>query len=137
MIDQSLLPDKRSSLIRLAVADLEKCERNPRYVINMDSWIISGETTCSVCLAGSIMAQTLNMDDRKTCLLNSLLSSEYSKVDIKKFCFLNSLRYDLKYGYHRNSEQFKKELLEIAARFEADPVKDTETWHDRTPTQTI
>lgn len=128
MIDQSLLPDKRSSLIRLAVADLEKCERDPRYVIDMGSWIISVETTCSVCLAGSIMAQTLNMDDRKTFLHSSLMGSVYSKVAIKKFCFLNSLRYDLKYGYHGNSEQFKKELLEIAARFEADPDLDEKEW---------
>ena len=59
------LPDKPSELIRLALADLEKVERDPRYKINMGSWhnVIespsTGRPVCAVCLAGAVMAGAL------------------------------------------------------------------------------
>lgn len=57
------LPDKPSELIRLALKDLRKTERQFwKYKIDMDIWH-SGKTStlsrCSVCLAGAVMAQTL------------------------------------------------------------------------------
>lgn len=70
------LPNKPSKLIRLALKDLEKVERQPdKYTINMSRWHIppnefrdpqqddfrnaEERRTCSVCLAGSVMAGTL------------------------------------------------------------------------------
>lgn len=44
-----------SGLIRLALADLRKCEQSPKYKINMDDWHVPN-SRCSVCLAGSVMA---------------------------------------------------------------------------------
>ncbi len=56
-------PKKLSRLIRLALADLAKVERSKKYVVDMTwSWHSpqpSGK--CAVCLAGSVMAKTLNV----------------------------------------------------------------------------
>ena len=58
----SSLPDKPSALIRLALDDLAKCEQDPRYTINMCAWHFPhGDGNCSVCLAGAVMAQHLNI----------------------------------------------------------------------------
>ena len=56
------LPEKPSELIRLALHDLELCEQNDRYAINMDRWHVPSENKCYVCLAGSVMAKSLNAD---------------------------------------------------------------------------
>ena len=55
----SELPDKPSELIRLALADLRKCEADPRYLIDMAQWHrpVTSEL-CHVCLAGAVMART-------------------------------------------------------------------------------
>ena len=58
------LPDKPSAVIRLAVDDLEKCEGDERYGIDMSEWhlptYMNGK--CMVCLAGAVMSQTLGFD---------------------------------------------------------------------------
>lgn len=78
------LPDKPSELIRVALVDLEKCEADPRYLINMGSWHSPTCDTddcescardrkaankpngrCYVCLAGAVMAQSLDTSPRK------------------------------------------------------------------------
>lgn len=56
------LPDKPSDLIDLALGDLEKCEAAPdRFKVNMGEWCRqkSGDRRCEVCLAGSVLTQTL------------------------------------------------------------------------------
>lgn len=70
------LPEKPSALIRVALADMAKCEASENYEINMGSWhdadsdrafwsYEAAEKTeyepCEVCFAGSIMAQTLEV----------------------------------------------------------------------------
>lgn len=55
-----MLPRTPSRLIRLALADLAKCEEDPRYVVNMTTWHDgSTDELCEVCLAGAVMAQTI------------------------------------------------------------------------------
>ena len=58
------LPDKLSCLLRLSVADAQRCEADPQYVLNMLLWhqTRAGEPRCQVCMAGAIMAQTLGTD---------------------------------------------------------------------------
>jgi hypothetical protein len=58
------LPDTLSGLLRLAVADAQKCANDPRYVLQMGSWHEPGLKRCSVCMAGAVMAQSLNADPR-------------------------------------------------------------------------
>lgn len=55
-----ILPRIPSDLIELALADLVKCERSPKYEIDMGQWYTPHEDgSCVVCLAGSVMAQNL------------------------------------------------------------------------------
>lgn len=50
---------KPSKLIEIALADLEKCERSKKYIIDMTHWFISNHA-CQVCMAGAVMAQSLS-----------------------------------------------------------------------------
>jgi len=62
------LPEKLSDLIELALADLEKVEKNWRYKVNMSKWHrpIWNKwylpNMCEVCFAGAVMAGTLGVD---------------------------------------------------------------------------
>ena len=63
----STLPNKPSELIRLALADLEACENDEHYQIDMYHWhkpFNDNHTGiyCAVCLAGSVIAKTLGTD---------------------------------------------------------------------------
>ena len=52
------LPDKPSDLAELALRDMRKAIKSPRYHIHMGGWHIPNET-CAVCAAGAVMAFTL------------------------------------------------------------------------------
>lgn len=57
------LPDKPSELIRVAMGDLRKIEQDKRYRVRMEEWhsgITEDHGRCTVCLAGSVMAKTLD-----------------------------------------------------------------------------
>ena len=59
------LPNKLSDLLELALSDLEKCHKDKRYKLNMDTWHaknnFNNEKLCRVCMAGAVMAKTLNV----------------------------------------------------------------------------
>lgn len=54
------LPDKPSQLIRVALRDLEKCERSRLYHVDMLDWH-RPNGHCRVCLAGAVMAKSLGV----------------------------------------------------------------------------
>lgn len=82
------LPDKPSELIRLALGDMKKCEADPKYTINMDRWHdLLLEGLCAVCLAGSVMAQTLHEK-----WWRSLNLSEFDDNTALKLSALNDFR---------------------------------------------
>lgn len=62
---KKVLPDKPSELLILAMQDLEWVEGNKDYIIDMDNWHRPvdwvGGKVCEVCLAGSVMARTLEI----------------------------------------------------------------------------
>ena len=62
------LPDKLSDLFTVALDDLERCIADPRYEINMRDWISLNTSTkkCEVCMAGAVMAKTLDITMRNT-----------------------------------------------------------------------
>ncbi len=65
MTKSTELPNKLSALIRVALADLRKCEEDPKYVIFMEDWHVPQDNgVCAVCLAGAVMAKSLNADVR-------------------------------------------------------------------------
>lgn len=55
----SKLPDKPSELIRMAIDDLEKVEADTKYSVRMGVWHSPSLDSCEVCLAGAVMAKTL------------------------------------------------------------------------------
>ena len=56
------LPDTLSGLIRVALVDLCKCEKDDKYDIFMEDWHTPQDSgICEVCLAGAVMAQTLDI----------------------------------------------------------------------------
>ena len=63
-MNKSQLPDKPSELIRLAIKDMKSCARSSKFEIEMDECYYEKSLTsgkCSVCLAGSVMAQSLSV----------------------------------------------------------------------------
>lgn len=81
-----MLPDKPSELIKLALNDLEKAEKSSDYVIDMSQWKSLSKNTgkCSVCLAGSVMAGTLQvpvwMEVHDPEVINGLSDSDIFKL---------------------------------------------------------
>lgn len=91
-----LLPRRLSDLLELAIEDLEKCEANGRYDIDMGHWHLPLRDGCAVCLAGGIMAQTMGVDVKtkvrypwhrwpdyiaaRMCALNSLREGEIARA---------------------------------------------------------
>lgn len=57
------LPTKPSELIRLALSDLRAIEQDPRYRVDMEHlWHSRAYSSCTVCLAGAVMANHLSAD---------------------------------------------------------------------------
>ena len=56
------VPERLSDLIRMALADLNNIEVNPNYIVDMLEWHRKDDDSpiCRVCLAGSVMANTLD-----------------------------------------------------------------------------
>lgn len=63
---ETLLPDKPSELIRVALADLAKVERSKKYRVEMGTWHEPVDGVCEVCLAGAVMAKTLKSYPNET-----------------------------------------------------------------------
>ena len=66
MFEAIRLPDKPSDLIEVALGDLEKAELSPHYAVEMSDWHNPEEDECNVCLAGSVMAFSLNANPLST-----------------------------------------------------------------------
>lgn len=130
-----VLPDKPSELIRLAVKDLTICEQMPEtYKINMGDWHdrMYGDNKCHVCLAGSVMAQTLGANPNRI-----IYPSETDHRDklraLSDFAFGDiegGIRYLSLTGkveppkmaaisnYAADPKQFKADMLTLAQKFE-------------------
>ncbi len=79
------LPNKASDLIDLALHDLELCERNSKYKINMQNWHkLKDDNLCHVCLAGSVIAQTLKYP-MKTVLPCHIINYELELLTLDRF----------------------------------------------------
>ena len=139
----STLPEKPSELIRLALHDLELCEQDNRYIIDMDTWHTPYEgynndllrNKCLVCLAGSVIAKSLNAD---ACI--DLVPCDYNhKTEMKLFALEYFRRGDIYDGielllpgsfehmefdnlsgyrdvipYEENPTKFKQQMHELA-----------------------
>ncbi len=78
---QGKLPGRPSELIRVALGDLKKVERQKKkFKIDMDTWV-KPNGKCSVCMAGSVMVGTLKMDieSAKRGVVEQERDDEYSE----------------------------------------------------------
>lgn len=82
-----------SACIRAALIDLEKCERDPRYNVDMGLWHVppsrfSVPNACAVCFAGSVMAQTFGVNH-----LMSFYPGDFSVEHAERFRALDHVRF--------------------------------------------
>lgn len=78
------LPNKPSALLQLALDDLERCEKDPHYEIYMGEWHSPGDKHCLVCMAGAVIAKTLECDrfnEVTPCLLDHDNSQKLRAID--------------------------------------------------------
>lgn len=135
------LPSLPSALLRLALNDLEKCELDPRYRINMNFWHVPKQgAPCVICLAGSILAKTINLPINQECSVWDEEDQSITKDNKNKLSAVNQLRLgnigialaklnlsrleELLYfidicPYEINSNQFKADLWKLVALLES------------------
>jgi hypothetical protein len=90
-----------SGLIRIALADLIECEKDPRYRIDMDDWHVPN-SHCAVCLAGAVMAKTIKLPISQTVTFFDYHDNNDHRIDTldqvfspllaQQFVFLDSIR---------------------------------------------
>ena len=92
------LPDKLSDLLELALDDLETTEKDPAYEINMLYWheLDEVDNTCRVCLAGAVLAQTLEVPVSFNYLRYRPEPDLEDKMDAINFVRLGFVDYALK-----------------------------------------
>lgn len=84
------LPDDPGELLNLALDDLEACEQDPAYEIDMWVWHVPsrlGSGLCYVCLAGSVIAQHSDASISK-----SLSPCDFDDDTRKKLMAVNRIR---------------------------------------------
>lgn len=136
-MSENKLPNKPSALIRLALKDLSKVEKDRRYKVNMYSWHVPSKLTkrCSVCLAGSVMAKSLGAIRSTECApsnfeeTNKLRAIDYFRTGNISWG-ASRLGFDISHPadqdivvsvttYEVDPVQFKKDMLKIATTFES------------------
>lgn len=98
------LPDKPSKLIRVALEDLEACERDDRYVIDMAEWHTKYSGKCHVCLAGSVMSNRLhtpvNVDSGPFAFNDELMWKLVALNEFRRGCVSEGL---FRLGYYQQA----------------------------------
>ncbi len=127
-----MLPDKLSDLLEVAVQDLKSVIAKPEeYVVDMRAWFQTGKL-CRVCLAGSMLTQTVQMSkvDAEDFVRLKLSGTEHCRGN--EIC-LKLLAVDcVRQGYFDRAMFFMGDLLGFLRRtdevdlpipcdFQADP----------------
>lgn len=129
----SPLPDKLSDLIEVALRDLEAVENDKRYTVNMGWWHRPNvyDHTCIVCLAGSVMAKSLDVSPDRTRYPNDFDDKTEAKLGALNWARVGDVDYALHHldvpqssytsfnrsvvDYQDDPEQFKADMREIVA----------------------
>ena len=139
MKNKITLPNKPSELIRLALHDLELCEKDKRYLIDMDDWHINDTSDlCCVCLAGSVMAKSLKANFyatlgpeiyNKSTKLKLFALDDFRTGDIRDgveilFRITKNSQVDLPpdrdiCDYDKDPNKFKRDMRKLANEFES------------------
>ena len=117
------LPNKLYKLLNIALKDIALCDNDDYYNVNMGFWHDASNTipSCNVCLAGSIMAQTL-----KTNKYESVVPESFNADTEKKLYALNDIRtLHLRMAYQRLVKKPKKKTLNALSDIEIEYDIDT------------
>lgn len=127
------LPETLSGLIRLAVADLERAEADQGYEVNMITWHEPKRRRCAVCMAGAVIAFSLEGDPTEELGPNDFGRETNAKLRAINLARTGELsgalqqmkRYHTGFGhrpvptYDANPTAFKAAMLGIATELEA------------------
>lgn len=133
------LPDVPSELIRLAIRDLNAMEKTKGYVVDMEYWHGAHnedghDGNCAVCFAGSVMANSLNVQRKVRTSpqhFPTLIERKLSALDDFRTGQVDDALETLKIDndsdvpnrsvadYHNNKAQFKRDMRELADDLEA------------------
>ena len=114
------LPEKKSKLIRLALKNLQECENDSNYKVNMARWHkLDAYDNVQVWLGGSVIAKTLV----KGFSRYSFSPSKFGKIINDSLWFLSDLLLDGDFipnvmPYELDPEQCLSELDFIAEEYE-------------------
>lgn len=80
------LPTKLSALIKVALKDLKKVEKDKNYKVNLSMWHQTfDDDVCYVCLAGAVLAKSLKIDRKASiCRRNGGFLMIFNEQFIKK-----------------------------------------------------
>lgn len=120
------LPKKMSDLLEHALDDLKAVEQDEKYVVNMNNWhAYTKSKKCIVCLAGSVLAKSLDRPHDETY---TLLDDHKERTKLSVINFLRMGDVDsaaLKLGamtrvknrtitdYSDNREKFVSDILDL------------------------
>lgn len=128
-----------SKLIRLALKDLRKVELSTEYKVNMDDWHVPANkyenaSACFVCLAGAVMAGTLDADIKSDIVPQDFTGNRDALIALDEFrsgqitWAFDSLAIPIPVGmeyvipmpaYEEKPEQFHEAMEYLASEFES------------------
>lgn len=129
------LPNKPSKLLKLALKDLEKCEKDSRYTIDMNVFHLPNKNKCRVCLAGAMLAKSVGYNPQKDTfavrkekihIIDKVFAINRLRRGVVSlaFLFFTGIPGDItKFNrqmpeYSDNPQLFKKHVLELAEDLE-------------------
>lgn len=105
---EQLLPAKPSDILSVALKDFRAIKRHSGYAIDMNQWHTPNDVNdiCYVCLAGSVMANSLAVFNQET-----LTCSDFEASNEQKLRFLDGIREGLLSHYgHQFSLSISQEM---------------------------
>ena len=95
------LPNKPSDLIDIALNDLEACERDNYYIIDMNTWHSpargNARPPCVVCMSGAVMSKSLGISVHVKTSPDNFLEDAQKKL-IALDCFRRGKNWDVMEG---------------------------------------
>jgi len=90
---KNLLPKKLSDCIDVALKDLDDAKKLG-FKVDMGRWYSRGEKTCTVCLAGAVLAREFDLDEFEEVGPTTLYDSDglITEHDAERLHALNQLR---------------------------------------------
>lgn len=131
------LPNKKSDLLILALEDYFKIKEDPKYEINMLDWHILSvyNPICMVCLAGSVIAKSLNCDRditwtpnmfnpyvrQKLHIINDIRSGYIFLPDFDKFPNIDEeYQFNKDIAFYKDPELFENYIQDVIGILQAE-----------------